>query len=164
MNNVLITGVTGLVGSNLVNSLSTLDYSPTIIGLARTQPTNYDAKKLGLNGNFITHYGDIRDYRFVDSLINKYEVDTIFHLAANAIVRTCQRGPVRAFESNIQGTWNILESARQNQTVKAIVAMSSDKYYGQTPTLPYTEDMKPFPITAELLMIFFRGVVSEIKP
>jgi len=142
---ILITGITGFLGSNLANVLSKFDYSPLIVGCARSKLRDYDAKKVNLDGRFIIHYGDIKDYHFIDSLINKYEIEGIYHTASNAIVRTCDRSPIRCFESNIMGTINILESARQNKTVKFVVICSSDKYYGQTKELPYFEDMCPNP-------------------
>jgi CDP-glucose 4,6-dehydratase len=147
MNNVLITGITGFLGSNLALKLSEELFEPKIVGVARSSLTDYNQEQLfGKEKKFIMHYGDIADYKFVDSVINKYEIETIFHLASNPIVRSCDRNPLRCFESNIQGAWNIFESARQNGTVKSIVYASSDKYYGQTPQLPYTEHMAPNPV------------------
>jgi CDP-glucose 4,6-dehydratase len=146
MNNVLITGISGFLGSNLALKLSKELFEPKIVGVSRSALDDYNQKQLFGKKKFTMHYGDISDYRFIDSVINKYEIETIFHLASNAIVRSCDRSPLRCFEANIQGTWNIFESARQNGTVKAIVYASSDKYYGQTTELPYKEGMAPNPV------------------
>jgi CDP-glucose 4,6-dehydratase len=147
MNNVLITGITGFLGSNLALKLNEELFESKIVGVSRSQLTDYNQEQLfGKEKKFVMHYGDIYNYEFIDSVINKYEIETIFHLASNAIVRSCDRNPLRCFESNIQGTWNIFESARQNGTVKSIVYASSDKYYGQTPELPYVEKMSPNPV------------------
>jgi CDP-glucose 4,6-dehydratase len=72
-------------------------------------------------------------------VINEYEVNTVFHLAAQTIVGIANRNPVPTFESNIAGTWNILEACRQAKTVKAVVLASSDKAYGDQTVLPYLE-------------------------
>ena len=76
-------------------------------------------------------------------LINEYEIDTCFHLAAQAIVQTANRSPLPTFEANIRGTWNLLEALQNNRLVKRIVAASSDKAYGDQKNLPYKENNSP---------------------
>ncbi|MGA8029534.1 MAG: GDP-mannose 4,6-dehydratase, partial [Bryobacteraceae bacterium] len=70
----------------------------------------------------------------------EYEINTVFHLAAQTIVGIANRNPISTFESNIAGTWNVLEACRRSTTVKAIVVASSDKAYGDQEALPYSED------------------------
>jgi len=84
--------------------------------------------------------GDIRDRDVLERTIGEYEADTVIHLAAQAIVGIANRNPVSTFESNIQGTWNLLEACRRSPSVKSIVTASSDKAYGDQERLPYCED------------------------
>jgi CDP-glucose 4,6-dehydratase len=85
-------------------------------------------------------YGSITDFTLVERVFNEYEIDTCFHLAAQALVVAANRAPLSTFESNIRGTWIVLEAARQCQTVKRVVVASSDKAYGDQKVLPYQED------------------------
>ncbi len=84
--------------------------------------------------------GDVRDRDILERTLGEYEVDTVFHLAAQTIVGIANRNPVSTFESNIQGTWNTLEACRRSPAVKSIVVASSDKAYGDQEILPYSED------------------------
>jgi CDP-glucose 4,6-dehydratase len=85
--------------------------------------------------------GSISDIALVERAINEYEVDTCFHLAAQAIVGAANRAPLSTFESNIAGTWTVLEACRESRLVERVVVASSDKAYGSQPVLPYTEAM-----------------------
>jgi CDP-glucose 4,6-dehydratase len=76
----------------------------------------------------------------VNKMINKYKPQVIFHIAAEAIVGEANKDPVKAFKSNIEGTWNILEASRGRKFIEAIVVASSDKAYGSHKVLPYKED------------------------
>ena len=73
-------------------------------------------------------------------MLGEYEIDTVLHLAAQAIVGVANRNPVSTFETNIQGTWGLLEAARGTSTVKQVVVASSDKAYGAQEILPYDEN------------------------
>jgi CDP-glucose 4,6-dehydratase len=84
--------------------------------------------------------GSITDAGLVERTVNEYEIDTIFHLAAQTLVTVANANPASTFESNIVGTWVLLEAARRNPSVKRVVCASSDKAYGNQPVLPYTED------------------------
>jgi CDP-glucose 4,6-dehydratase len=84
--------------------------------------------------------GDIRERDLVERALGEYEIDTVFHLAAQTIVGIANRNPISTFESNIAGTWNVLESCRRSPLVKAVVMASSDKAYGSQDKLPYTEE------------------------
>ena len=84
--------------------------------------------------------GDIRDQATLERTLGEFEIDTVLHLAAQTIVGIANRNPVSTFESNIQGTWAVLEAARRSPAVRQIVVASSDKAYGDQPELPYDED------------------------
>jgi CDP-glucose 4,6-dehydratase len=75
----------------------------------------------------------------LERILNEYEIDTVFHLAAQTIVEIANNNPVSTFEANIKGTWNILEACRRNKKVKKIIIASSDKAYGYQTGLPYNE-------------------------
>jgi CDP-glucose 4,6-dehydratase len=84
--------------------------------------------------------GDVRDQGLWERVLGEYEIDTVFHLAAQTIVSIANRNPISTFESNIQGTWCALEACRRSPLVKQIVLASSDKAYGQQASLPYREN------------------------
>lgn len=84
--------------------------------------------------------GEVEDAVLLERILNEYEIDVVFHLAAQTIVGTANRNPVSTFETNIRGTWNLLEACRRNPLVKKIIIASSDKAYGIQETLPYSED------------------------
>jgi CDP-glucose 4,6-dehydratase len=83
--------------------------------------------------------GDIRDREILERTLGEYEIDTVIHLAAQTIVTIANRNPVSTFETNIAGTWNLLEAARRSPKVKQLVMASSDKAYGDQEILPYDE-------------------------
>jgi CDP-glucose 4,6-dehydratase len=85
--------------------------------------------------------GDVCNRSLLERAIGEYEINTVFHLAAQTVVGVANRNPVSTFETNIGGTWNLLEACRRSSTVKSIVLASSDKAYGDQITLPYTEEM-----------------------
>jgi CDP-glucose 4,6-dehydratase len=83
--------------------------------------------------------GDVRDQELLDRALGEWEIDTVFHLAAQTIVGTANRSPVGTWETNIRGTWSLLEACRR-QEVRRVVVASSDKAYGSHDDLPYRED------------------------
>ena len=83
--------------------------------------------------------GDVRDREVLERALGEYEIGTVIHLAAQTIVGIANRNPVSTFESNIQGTWNVLEACRRSPLVKSIVVASSDKAYGDQETCPTTK-------------------------
>ena len=85
--------------------------------------------------------GDVRDRECLERILAEHEIDTVFHLAAQAIVSIANRSPIETFETNISGTWRLLEACRRTPTVKQIVVASSDKAYGDQQNLPYHEKM-----------------------
>jgi CDP-glucose 4,6-dehydratase len=84
--------------------------------------------------------GDVRDRAELERILGEYEIDTVVHLAAQTIVGIANRNPISTFETNIAGTWSLLEACRRSPKVKSIVCASSDKAYGSCDTLPYGED------------------------
>jgi CDP-glucose 4,6-dehydratase len=135
--NVLITGFEGFVGSNLTKAL--VDSGANIIGLdikvmrEETLLERSDYRKIKVIK------GSVANYRLLKDTIVRSRIDVVFHLAAEAIVGTCYKMPLRAFSTNIQGSWNILEACRRSETVSSIVIASSDKAYGSHNKLPYNE-------------------------
>ncbi|MCJ7549189.1 MAG: GDP-mannose 4,6-dehydratase [Anaerolineae bacterium] len=136
---VLITGCTGLLGSWLADTL--VSARASVVGLVRDEVPQSQLVRSATIARIRVVHGDVTDYATVERAINEYEVDTIFHLAAQTIVGIANRAPMSTFESNIRGTWVTLEAARRSPTVRRIVVASSDKAYGAQPVLPYTEDM-----------------------
>lgn len=134
----LVTGATGLLGGWLIEKL--LQERATVVALVRDWVP--DSRLLSQDGFEAVRIvrGDIEDQLCLERTLNEYEVDTVFHLAAQTIVGTANRGPVPTFEANIAGTWRVLEACRRSPWVRAIVLASSDKAYGAQPVLPYTED------------------------
>jgi CDP-glucose 4,6-dehydratase len=85
--------------------------------------------------------GDVRDLEVIERILGEYEINTVFHLAAQAIVGIANRNPVSTLDTNIRGTWTVLEACRRSPCVKQIVVASSDKAYGDQAQLPYDEGM-----------------------
>ena len=93
----------------------------------------------GLVGHVNVVRGDVRHQRTLERVLGEYEVRTVFHLAAQTTVGVANRNPVSTLDTNIRGTWALLEAARRSPTVEQIVVASSDKAYGDQDVLPYTE-------------------------
>ncbi len=85
--------------------------------------------------------GSLEDLAVIERALGEYEIDTVFHLAAQAIVGVANRNPISTFEANILGTWNILEACRKHPLIKRVIVASSDKAYGDQEHLPYDENM-----------------------
>jgi CDP-glucose 4,6-dehydratase len=91
--------------------------------------------------------GEIEDYSLIERVVNEYEIDTVFHLAAQTIVGTANRNPMATFHANIGGTLNVLEACRNHsKTVKRVLVASSDKAYGNLKGEAYNES---FPLQGE---------------
>jgi len=135
---VLITGFEGFLGSNLTRAL--LRSGAEVIGLdiktfrKETILTAQDYKKMTV------YKGSVADYGLLAKILRKHTINVIFHLAAEAIVGRSHNNPRRTFETNIAGTWEVLEAARQQGGMEAVVVASSDKAYGSHKKLPYTEN------------------------
>jgi CDP-glucose 4,6-dehydratase len=93
----------------------------------------------GFDDTIVIVRGEIEDYFVLERTLNEYEIDTVFHLAAQTIVTIANRNPLSTFEANIKGTWNLLEASRRSPLLKRMVVASSDKAYGSQAKLPYDE-------------------------
>ena len=136
--NVFVTGCTGLLGSWLTSFL--VERGANVTGLIRDWVPRSNLNWSGFIDRINIVRGEVEDYSLLERVINEYEIDTIFHLAAQTIVGIANRNPISTFETNVKGTWNILEACRRNPTVKRIIVASSDKAYGEHKELPYRED------------------------
>ena len=135
---VLVTGATGLVGSWVVRRL--LEAGADVVCLVRDGVPGSELARSGMAAQVKTVRGEVQDQPLMERVLGEYEVQTVIHLAAQTIVGVANRNPISTFESNIAGTWVLLEAARRSPSVKQIVMASSDKAYGDQPILPYTED------------------------
>jgi CDP-glucose 4,6-dehydratase len=136
--NVLITGCSGFLGYWLTRHL--VEQGANVVGLVRDTVPRSSFYRFRLNEKITTVRGAVEDYFLLERVINEYEIDTVFHLAAQTIVEIANRSPLSTLEANIKGTWNLLEGCRQNRSlVKRIIIASSDKAYGTQEILPYTE-------------------------
>lgn len=135
---VLVTGGTGLLGSELVAQL--IKYNADVIAIVRDRPSKSRFFTEKMHDKITVVNGDIQDYFLMDRVVAEYEIDTIFHLAALTIVRVSNMSPLATFNTNIKGTWNVLEAARVHMPkVRSVVVASSDKAYGPAEKLPYDE-------------------------
>jgi len=134
---VFVTGGTGLVGSWLVRRLAGL--GADVVCLVRDWVPQSELVRSGLIERVSVVRGDVRDQALLERALGEYEIATVIHLAAQTIVGIANRNPISTFETNIQGTWALLEACRRSPLVKQIVVASSDKAYGDQPILPYDE-------------------------
>ena len=135
---VLVTGATGLVGGWLVKRLR--DVGADVVCLVRDWVPQSELVNSHLIEQVKVVRGDVRDQVLSERIMGEYEIDTVIHLAAQTIVAIANRNPVSTFETNIQGTWSLLEACRRSPAVKQIVVASSDKAYGDQNKLPYDEN------------------------
>lgn len=131
---VLVTGASGFIGSHLVRKL--VQKGANVITLSKTK--NLLVKKI------TSHIGKVENFKLLNKLLKTYNIDIIFHLAAQPLVEIGKSTPINTFEVNIKGTWNILEAARQNNVGKIIVA-STVHVYGDNPRVPFKEEYFPQP-------------------
>ena len=135
---VFVTGCTGLVGSWTVRAL--LDRGAYVVGLIRDRVPGSELHRAGLADRIDVVRGGLEDGALLERALAEYEVQTVIHLAAQTIVGIANRSPLSTFESNIKGTWCLLEAARRCGYDPDVVVASSDKAYGEQAELPYTED------------------------
>jgi len=137
--NVFVTGGTGFLGSYLVKKLINYGANVTILVRDYIPQSNIYIGEEYKKVNVVN--GVLEDYSLIERILGEYEIDTVFHLAAQAIVGVANRNPLGTFVSNIEGTWNILEAARRSSLIKRVIVASSDKAYGDQEKLPYDENM-----------------------
>jgi CDP-glucose 4,6-dehydratase len=132
-----VTGGTGLIGGWLVQKL--VDAGADVVCLVRDWVPQSVLFNEALHRSVKVVRGDLRDQAVLERALGEYEIDTVLNLAAQTIVQIANRNPTSTFETNVAGTWRLLEACRHSPTVKQIVMASSDKAYGDCETLPYDE-------------------------
>jgi len=132
-----VTGGTGLVGAWLVRRL--LEGGADVVCLVRDWVPQSELVRSSQIERVKAVRGDVRDRDLLERVIGEYEIDTVIHLAAQTIVTIANRNPISTFETNIGGTWGLLEACRRSPQVRQIVLASSDKAYGDQDRLPYDE-------------------------
>lgn len=133
-----VTGATGLVGGWLVRRL--IDAGADVICLVRDWVPQSELARTSSIEQVKIVRGDVRDQSTLERALGEYEINTVIHLAAQTIVTIANRNPVSTWETNVQGTWTLLEACRRTPTVQQIVMASSDKAYGESDQLPYDEE------------------------
>lgn len=136
--NVLVTGASGFLGSWVAKDL--VEQGARVICLIRDIVPDSYLNLTGTARKVIKVSGVLEDYEGLVRLFNEYEIDTCFHLAAQPLVTIALRNPLSTFESNIRGTWVLLEAVRSVAPRCRVVVASSDKVYGDAHALPYLED------------------------
>ena len=134
-----ITGGTGLVGEWLIKRL--VEAGADVVCLIRDWVPQSELVRTNLLEKVKVVRGDVRDQALLERALGEYEIDTVIHLAAQTTVPVANRNPISTFETNIGGTWALLEACRRSPLVKQIVVASSDKAYGDQKVLPYDEEM-----------------------
>jgi CDP-glucose 4,6-dehydratase len=135
---VLVTGANGLLGPWLIQDL--INNGAHVVALVRDLIPQSLFHTTGLDKHVTICFGELEDLPVLQRVINEQNIDTVFHLGAQAIVGYANRSPLSTFTANITGTWNLLEACRLSPWVKRIVVASSDKAYGEHAKLPYNED------------------------
>jgi len=137
---VFVTGATGLVGSWLVRELIRLDARVTV--LVRDWDPQSSLIRTGAIQQTSVVNGAVENFAVIQRALVDHQIDTVFHLAAQTIVGAARRSPLSTFETNIRGTYNLLEACRREcDQVTRVVIASSDKAYGESQALPYIESM-----------------------
>lgn len=133
-----VTGATGFLGSHLTGRLVELGARVVILVRDAVPATSVSRPWWS---HVTTVSGPVEDSAVVERLLGEYEVQTVFHLAAQSQVGVANRNPGGTWDANVRGTWSLLEAVRRTPSVGQVVVASSDKAYGAQPGLPYTEDM-----------------------
>lgn len=136
---VFVTGATGLLGSHMVAHL--VRERANVVCLVRDSVSQSHFSRLGLADKVSIVRGSLEDYALLERSLNEYEINTVFHLGAQTIVSIANRNPLSTWESNVRGSYLLLEACRRNpKKLERVVIASSDKAYGAQPKLPYDED------------------------
>lgn len=134
-----VTGSAGLLGGWLVRRLREL--GARVVGLVWDPMLQDELVPSGMFEQVTVVGGDVRDQALLERILGEHGIETVFHLAAQTVLSIANRNPVETFETNVRGTWALLEACRRSPTVKQIVVASSDRVYGAHAQLPYTEEM-----------------------
>lgn len=133
-----VTGAYGLIGAHLSRAL--LDRGARVVVLRRDDRPGSALTLEGTEAQCTVVHGDLADGALIERVVGEHGVDSVFHLGAQSIIGTANRSPRSTFETNVAGTWNVLEACRLHEVPRAIVA-SSYSAYGPSEILPYTEDL-----------------------
>ncbi|MGH9753449.1 MAG: NAD-dependent epimerase/dehydratase family protein [Blastocatellia bacterium] len=136
--NAFVTGATGFVGAHVARML--VERDARVVCLQRDSVRANALDLLGLRRGVTVVNGSVEDCSLMERVVTEYEIEAVFHLAAQAIVGAANRSPLSTFEANIRGTYSLLEACRRAETVKRVVVASSDKAYGSHDQLPYDEN------------------------
>jgi CDP-glucose 4,6-dehydratase len=135
---VLVTGATGFVGGHLVQAL--VERGADVVALVRDEVRQCHLYESGLDRRVAIARGAVEDEVLVERVLAEYEVEAVFHLAAQTIVGIASQSPMSTWDTNVRGTWTVLEACRRNmRRVRRVVVASSDKAYGAQEVLPYEE-------------------------
>ena len=141
---VLVTGGTGFLGGWLVARLN--DLGASVVSVVRDWVPDSPLLESERRDDVALVSGDIRDQALLERVLGDYEIEVVFHLAAQTIVPVANRNPVETFDTNIRGTATVLEACRRSPRVRAVVVASSDKAYGAVEELPYRESSPLRPV------------------
>ena len=136
---MFVTGATGLIGGWLVKQL--LELQADVVCLVRDWIPGCELVRANLIEHVKVVRGDVRDQALLERILGEYEVNTVVHLAAQSIVKVANQDPAEALDTNVRGTWSLLEACRKRPSVRQVVLASTDKVYGDTDILPYKEEM-----------------------
>lgn len=136
--NVFVTGCTGLLGSWVTEAL--VQAGANVTGLVRDVVPKNRLVQCGIMDQINQVSGEVEDYLLLERALNEYQIQIVFHLAAQTIVGIANQSPLSTFEANIRGSWHILEACRRTSWVKGVILASSDKAYGEHEELPYAEE------------------------
>jgi CDP-glucose 4,6-dehydratase len=136
--NAFVTGATGFVGAHIARML--VEQGARVVCLQRDAVRANSLDLFDLRRRATVINGSVEDFPLMERVINEYEIEAVFHLAAQAIVGAANRSPLSTFEANIRGTYSLLEACRRVETIRRVVVASSDKAYGAHEDLPYSED------------------------
>jgi CDP-glucose 4,6-dehydratase len=135
----LVTGARGFTGAWLARALLRRGDRVVSLDKGREERPTSTLSLLEIEPEVIDTQGDLRDGELLRSLLREHGVSAVFHLAAETIVGTVHASPVRGFETNVRGTWTLLDACLA-EGVERVVVASSDKAYGAHEELPYRED------------------------
>lgn len=138
--NVLVTGGCGFIGAHLVEKLVSIDANVIVSDQVKNPFSYFYKNRLDQRSTFVET--DIKNFKKVFDIITKYEINYVFHSAAQSVVTTAYKNPLETFESNILGTANILESCRLYEGIDGIVVITSDKAYGKNPRAKETDPLE----------------------
>ena len=166
--NILITGVNGFVGSNLAKYF--ISQEANVFGISKKVINNSLLNFEGLSKSVNFHLISLCDYESVCSFFKLNNIDVCFHLAAQVEVGVANEDPYSTWDTNIRGTYNLLEAIRvYNNNIQAVIVASSDKAYGsyKKSEMPYKEDyplkpLYPYDTSKACADLISRSYASDI--